>query len=509
MTRYKFTGFVATLAGTLLCAAFISQAQTVQDLYRITESVSRNHVEYHQMSLAKGKETLLADLKGPGKLTYFYITDDTQVHWYPGLVLKVFWDDETEPSIQAPLADFFGAMGGKTIDYQSAPMQINHACYMCYLPMPFSQRARFVLANDGDRDYSQSVAYGLDYEVGPAFAQERSRLHCVWRRSNPVQDGAAPLDRVVRPSEVGGKNKFNTRHTILEAKGQGHYVGNFLQVHTGSPNWWGEGVTFFHRDGETMVHSPGTEDEYGSCWCFGGTFAYPYCGYLQNEKENHRVYRWYLANPVRFRQSLKVEIQSILVPDHGPFEPGSDDFTSIAYWYQEDPHQPFGLQPFGERTAASKAVDYRKPAFKVEGALEGEKLKVLVTTRGKAVEQDETPFGRGKWSHDSHLWWSGAGPGDTLDLALPIAETGNYSLVAQLTQAPDYAIVQLYLDGQKLGETVDLYAPSARPTPPLELGTHALGAGEHRLRMEITGANPAAIKAFMAGLDYVKLKRKP
>jgi hypothetical protein len=205
------------------------------------------------------------------------------------------------------------------------------------------------------------VAYGIDYEAGPAFAPEKSRLHCGWRRSNPVQDGAAPLDHVVKPSEVGGKNKFNTRHTILEVSGQGQYVGNFLQVHTGSPRWWGEGVTFFHLDGETLVHSPGTEDEYGSCWEFGGTFAYPYCGYLENEQGDHRMYRWYLANPVRFRKSLKVEIQSILTPDHGPFEPGSDDFTSVAYWYQEEPHQPFGLQNFAERTAPSKAIDSRKP----------------------------------------------------------------------------------------------------------------------------------------------------
>ena len=65
------------------------------------------------------------------------------------------------------------------------------------------------------------------------------------------------------------------------------------------------------------------------------------------------MYRWYLSNPVRFRESLKVEIQSILM--FGPLQPGADDFTSVAFWYQEDPHRTFGLQPFGERSAASKA----------------------------------------------------------------------------------------------------------------------------------------------------------
>ncbi|MCX6905605.1 MAG: DUF2961 domain-containing protein [Verrucomicrobia bacterium] len=361
MTNHKFMRFTGLLAGMLLSATLLSQAQSVQDLYRITDGVSRGHVEYFDRAIPKGKEVVLADLKGPGKVTYWYITDNSNGKFYAGLVLKVFWDGESEPSISVPLSDFFGAMAGKTIDYQSAPMQINHLCYMCYLPMPFAERARFVLANDGDQDYARSMACGFDYEQDPRYAAEKSRLHSVWRRSNPVQDNAASLEHLVKPSEVGGKNKFNTRHTILEVKGRGHYVGNLLQVHTGSPNWWGEGVTFFHLDGETMVHSPGTEDEYGACWCFGGTFAYSYCGYLQNDKGNHRMYRWYLANPVRFRQSLKVEIQSILIPEKGPFAPGSDDFTSVAYWYQEEPHQPLALQPFAERTAPTKAINYRKP----------------------------------------------------------------------------------------------------------------------------------------------------
>jgi len=359
--RHRLVPFVPALTAALLGIAGMVSAQSLPELYRITRGISQYHVEYHQVSLSKGAELVLADLAGPGKVAYFYITDDTQVRWYPGLVLKVFWDGETDPSIQVPLSDFFGAIGGKTIDFQSLPMQINHGCYMCYLPMPFSQRAKFVLVNDGDRDYSQSVAYGIDYELDQAFTQEKSRLHCAWHRSNPVQDNAAPLDQVIAPTEVGGKNTFNSRHTILQAKGRGHYVGNFLQVFTRSPSWWGEGVTLFHRDGQTVVHSPGTEDEYGSCWGFGGKFSYPYAGYLENEKGHNRMFRWYLANPVRFQESLKVEIQSIFTPGNSPFRAGADDFTSVAFWYQEEPHQSFGLQSFAERTASSKASDYKKP----------------------------------------------------------------------------------------------------------------------------------------------------
>ena len=162
--------------------------------------------------------------------------------------------------------------------------------------------------------------------------------------------GGARLDRLIAPSQCGGKNNIDTRHTILEAKGRGHYLGNFLQVDTKNPEWWGEGITIFHLDGQTIVHSPGTEDEYGSCWGFGSSFSRPYCGYLPDGKGGHRMYRWYLANPVRFQQSLKVEIEDIR--DMGP---GADDFTSVAFWYQEEPHQSFSLAPFAERTAPSRA----------------------------------------------------------------------------------------------------------------------------------------------------------
>jgi hypothetical protein len=68
--------------------------------------------------------------------------------------------------------------------------------------------------------------------------------------------------------------------------------------------------TIFRLDGKPMTHTPGTEDEYGSCWGFEHLYSYLYSGYLQMEKGDNRMYRWYVANPVRFQESLKVEIQN-------------------------------------------------------------------------------------------------------------------------------------------------------------------------------------------------------
>ncbi len=326
----------ATLAAILLGLTHGHMVgQPAPDLYRITDGVTQTRTEFQQVSVPMGGEHVLADLRGPGKVTYFYITDDSVGKWYPGLLLKVYWDDATEPGICVPLADFFGAVAGRSVEYQSAVMQINHACFMCYLPMPFSKRARFVLANDGDRDYSRKVAYGIDHEQSRTYAREKSRLHCEWRRSNPVTNGL---------------------HTILVARGRGQYVGSILQaVSRNHQVWFGEGDTIFHLDGKAFAHTPGTEDEYGSCWEDPNwrTFSAPYCGHLLNENGVNRMFRWYVANPVRFQKALKVELQN--QHENGTPTTGtdSDDYTSLAFWYQEGSQKVAPLPSFKERMAGS------------------------------------------------------------------------------------------------------------------------------------------------------------
>ena len=111
----------------------------------------------------------------------------------------------------------------------------------------------------------------------------------------------------------------------------------------------------------------------------------------------------------------------------------------------------------------------------------------------------------GKWGNGSQLWWTGAKPGDKLDLALPVEKSGRFKILVQFTQAVDYGIVQLSLDGEKLGGPVDLYHDGVIATGELNLGTRELSAGDHQLTVEITGANPKAVQSFMVGLDYVKL----
>ena len=148
------------------------------------------------------------------------------------------------------------------------------------------------------------------------------------------------------------------------------------------------------------------------------------------------------------------------------------------------------------------------PPSVVPGAIEGESLTILART-GEASPQDMRAWKDSSWSGGSQLWWTGASPGDQLTVALPVAAAGTYNLTAVLTRAPDYGVVRFLLDGRPLGAAIDCFGSTVTATPELALGKATLTAGDHRLTIEVTGANPQAVKSYMAGLDYVRLERVP
>lgn len=145
---------------------------------------------------------------------------------------------------------------------------------------------------------------------------------------------------------------------------------------------------------------------------------------------------------------------------------------------------------------------------RVPGAIEGETMKMLAST-GSTAPQKMSEWKDSRWSGDEQLWWTGATPGDRLTLALPVAIPGTYSIEAVLTRAPDYGTFKFLIDGKPLsGKQVDLFGSRVTATAQLVLGECEFTAGDHRFTVEITGANPEAVKSYMFGLDYLWLKRK-
>jgi putative membrane-bound dehydrogenase-like protein len=148
------------------------------------------------------------------------------------------------------------------------------------------------------------------------------------------------------------------------------------------------------------------------------------------------------------------------------------------------------------------------PAISVEGALEGETLKVLEITGGKTGKQGMGGFGS-DWSGGAQLWWTGGKPDQKLTLAIPVKEAGKYTLYGALTMARDYGVVSITLDGKPVASSFDGYnSPKVIHTGEKEWGTHELNAGEHKLIFTLAPSNPAAAPGNMVGLDYVRLEKK-
>lgn len=148
------------------------------------------------------------------------------------------------------------------------------------------------------------------------------------------------------------------------------------------------------------------------------------------------------------------------------------------------------------------------PAKTVEGALEGETMKILEITGGKTGKQGMGGFGS-DWSGGAQLWWTGGKPDQKLTLAIPVKAAGRYTLYGALTMARDYGVVSIALDGKPVASSFDGFnSPKVIHTGEKEWGTHELSAGEHRLTFTLASPNPDAVPSNMVGLDYVRLEKR-
>ena len=274
-------------------------------------------------------------------------------------------------------------------------------------------------------------------------------------------------------------------------------------LHVWNPRggWWGEGDEKFFVDGEKFPSTIGTgsEDYFGYAWCNPTLFSNCYHNQTisKNNKGHVSVNRWHITDNIPFQKSFEAAIEKYY-PNNKPTL-----YAATVYWYQAA----------GQKTRTSlcrwrsaRATGVPIEVSKVKGALEGEEMKILRKDRRQSGTAGYVRATGSDWSNESHLWWTDAKPGDTLDLAVPVEKAGTYRLKMQLTKAVDYGIVQLSLDGKKLGEPIDLFNNGVVATGVLDMGMHELSKGQHVLRVEIVGANEKAVKSYMFGLDYMKLE---
>lgn len=319
-----------------------------------------------RVTLRPGRTATLAHLRGAGSINHIWMTianENMGVH--PGtkepdflrrLLLRIYWDGEEEPSVLVPVGDFFGVGHGRTANFVSAPIQMSPQdgkSFNCFFHMPFASEARVEVVSEMAEE-AVYLYYYVDYEQFDGLDDELGRFHAQWRRANPCP-GSGTADETNEEFEFGGVNDTGeNNYVILDAAGRGHYVGCVLSIRnlrdTDLWNWYGEGDDMIFIDGDTWpptLHGTGTEDYFNTAWCPDQTYAAPYHGITlpggPNWSGDISLYRFHIEDPITFDQSIRVTIE------HGHANKRSDDYSSVAYWYQSEPHRPFGIPEVAQR----------------------------------------------------------------------------------------------------------------------------------------------------------------
>jgi hypothetical protein len=332
-------------------------------LSNLSDAVSRRASSYDRSGgnddwvEVKAKSTVtLAQIQGAGSIRHIWFTINSPSPFHlREMVLRMYWDGETDPSVEVPIGDFFGTgfeyedlpgghRGQKYQSWWSLPITVQDRAMNCYFEMPFAKGARITLSNDGGEDVP-NLYYHVDYQEyrDGHIVADKGRFHAQWRHE---------LTRAVPESESGAKNvDGKNNYVFMEAKGKGQYVGTILNVFGHSTGWWGEGDDMFFVDGESAhasINGTGMEDYFNNAWMFQKEFNYPYIGYSQQGNRDwtgsHTMYRFHIEDPIYFQKSLRATIE------HGHANAREDDYTSVAFWYQAEPHQKLApLPPVKER----------------------------------------------------------------------------------------------------------------------------------------------------------------
>jgi Protein of unknown function (DUF2961) len=317
-----------------------------------------------RLTISPGQTATLAGIPGAGCINHVWITAATE-HLAPRtsepdflrkLLLKMYWDGEKWPSVLVPVGDFFGIGHARTANFASTPMQMSPEdgkSFNCFFHMPFADGARIEIASELENERVLFYYY-VDYEEFDELEDGLGRFHAQWRRENPT-DGVWQGEQSNEEFLFGGRNVSGEgNYVILDAEGKGHYVGCVLNVHnlreTNQWNWYGEGDDMIFIDGERWppsLHGTGTEDYFNTAWSPREEDSSPYHGITLGGGENWSgqasLYRFHVEDPVTFERSIRVTVE------HGHANKRSDDYSSVAFWYQTEPHKPFSILPVEQR----------------------------------------------------------------------------------------------------------------------------------------------------------------
>lgn len=284
-----------------------------------------------------GETFVMAEISGPGAIQQIWMTPSGNWRFS---ILRFYWDGEQEPSVEVPVGDFFACGWGKFAQVSSLPVCVNPGSGLnSYWVMPFRKSCRITMENLDEKE--MTLYYQVNYTLTDV-PEDAAYFHAQFRRANPLL--------------------YKSVYTIVDGiKGWGQYVGTYMCWQTNNTGWWGEGEIKFYMDGDKefpTICGTGTEDYF--CGSYGFTvnekympFTTPHSGMPQvilpdgqwQSQTRLALYRWHIMDPVRFMQDLRVTIQALGWRSGGRYLPLKDDISSVAFWYQKEPHAKFPKLP--------------------------------------------------------------------------------------------------------------------------------------------------------------------
>ncbi len=288
----------------------------------------------------------VAEIDGSGAVQHIWMTPTGNWRYS---ILRFYWDDEATPSVEVPVGDFFCMGWGKFAPVTSLAVVVNPGSGLnCYWPMPFRKKCRITMENIDNED--MVLYYQVDYTLTD-IPKDAAYFHAQFRRVNPLP--------------------FKKNYVLVDSiKGKGQYVGTYMAYGSNKNGWWGEGEIKFYIDGDTQfptINGTGTEDYFCGAYDFDSmqkkpdgsesseytVFSGPYTGVPQVIRgdghygiaQRFGMYRWHIADPIRFDKDLKVTIQDLGWHSDGRYMPLQDDIASVVFWYQSEPHGVFPVFP--------------------------------------------------------------------------------------------------------------------------------------------------------------------
>ena len=187
-----------------------------------------------------GKTFEIANIAGSGVINHIWLTPTGR---WRNTILRIYWDDQENPSVEAPIGDFFCMGWNEYAQLSSLAVCVNPgSAFNCYWQMPFKRRCRMTLENRAEEPVV--MYYQIDYSLTGDLPEEIAYFHAQFRRVNPLP--------------------YKGVYTILDGvEGKGQYVGTYMAWGVNNNGWWGEGEIKFFMDGDKdypTICGTGTED---------------------------------------------------------------------------------------------------------------------------------------------------------------------------------------------------------------------------------------------------------